>query len=199
LKSPGQANRMLHRTLETLGLRRLRFHDLRHTFASHLVLRGVPLRQIQMLLGHSTISHTERYAHVCDTSLAAAIATLEPPPAVEHATVAAPAMAQAIPAPNINRTQPEPLEHATTSARLGDRSSTGGVRRTYAVDPVTFIEVTAVGAARVGSAAPPPARVGRVTPPRPPTPLPFSRLRDVWSRLKSRVWPPSVRAPAAPG
>ncbi|MCB9542210.1 MAG: tyrosine-type recombinase/integrase, partial [Myxococcales bacterium] len=117
LKSPGQANRMLHRTLETLGLRRLRFHDLRHTFASHLVLRGVPLRQIQMLLGHSTISHTERYAHVCDTSLAAAIATLESPPAMEHATDSAPAMVQATLAPSIDPMQPEPLEHATTGAR----------------------------------------------------------------------------------
>ncbi|MEZ4435766.1 MAG: tyrosine-type recombinase/integrase [bacterium] len=72
--------------------------DLRHTFASHLVLRGVPLRQIQeMLLGHSSISHTERCAYVWDTSLAAAIALQTT--AMEHATVAAPSMAQATAAP----------------------------------------------------------------------------------------------------
>ena len=78
VKNPGQANRRLNRAFDAVGLRRVRFHDLRHSFASHLVLRGVPLRQIQALLGHSSITHTERYAHVCDTTLAAAVSTLEP-------------------------------------------------------------------------------------------------------------------------
>lgn len=39
-------------------------HWLRHTFISHLVMRGVPLRTVQVLAGHSTIAVTEKYAHL---------------------------------------------------------------------------------------------------------------------------------------
>jgi integrase len=46
------------------GLRRIRWHDLRHTFASHLVMANVPLRQVQDWMGHSTIMMTMRYSHL---------------------------------------------------------------------------------------------------------------------------------------
>lgn len=39
-------------------------HRLRHTFCSHLVAAGVPLRTVQVLAGHSSITVTERYAHL---------------------------------------------------------------------------------------------------------------------------------------
>lgn len=45
------------------------FHTLRHTFASWLVMEGVPLYTVQKLLGHESIKTTERYAHLAPDKL----------------------------------------------------------------------------------------------------------------------------------
>ena len=51
--------------LKENGLRRIRFHDLRHSCASLLLKEGVPMKQIQEWLGHSDISTTANiYAHL---------------------------------------------------------------------------------------------------------------------------------------
>jgi integrase len=46
------------------GVRLLRWHDLRHSFASHAMMRGVPIKQVQAWMGHSDITMTMRYAHL---------------------------------------------------------------------------------------------------------------------------------------
>ncbi len=52
------------------------WHDLRHTFASRLVMEGVPLRTVQTLLGHKSITMTERYAHLAPDHQRAAVEKL---------------------------------------------------------------------------------------------------------------------------
>jgi integrase len=46
------------------GIKPIQWHGLRHSFGSHLAMRGVPLKAIQELMGHATIEMTMRYAHL---------------------------------------------------------------------------------------------------------------------------------------
>ena len=48
------------------GVEGLRFHDLRHTFASRLVEKGVDIETVRDLLGHYSITVTQRYTHSND-------------------------------------------------------------------------------------------------------------------------------------
>jgi len=59
--------------VEKAQLPDFRWHDLRHTFASRLVMAGVPLRAVQLLMGHKCIETTLRYSHLGETELHQAV------------------------------------------------------------------------------------------------------------------------------
>lgn len=50
--------------LRRAGIKDFRFKDLRHTFASHFVMRGGTMKELQELMGHKTMNMTMRYAHL---------------------------------------------------------------------------------------------------------------------------------------
>ena len=56
--------RFISRTLTSIGLPWATCHTFRHTFASHLVMAGVPIFTVQRLLGHTHIDTTMIYAHL---------------------------------------------------------------------------------------------------------------------------------------
>ncbi|WP_044890320.1 tyrosine-type recombinase/integrase [Myxococcus hansupus] len=83
---PLTAHRMerpLQRSLRRAGITRevgiIGWHDLRHTYGSHLAMRGIPLKVIQELMGHATIDMTERYAHLSPDTRRNAVRVLDLP------------------------------------------------------------------------------------------------------------------------
>lgn len=62
--------------LERAKIEGFRWHDMRHDFASRLVMAGVPLNTVRDLLGHADIKMTLRYAHLAPGTKAAAVELL---------------------------------------------------------------------------------------------------------------------------
>ena len=56
-------------------------HILRHTFCSHLAMRGAPARAIQELAGHQDLGTTQRYMHLSPAAIENAIRLLDGPTA----------------------------------------------------------------------------------------------------------------------
>lgn len=67
----------LRRACKRAGVRLVGWHVLRHTFASHLVMRGVDIRTVQELMGHSSITQTMAYAHLAPGHRRSAVDVLD--------------------------------------------------------------------------------------------------------------------------
>ena len=61
-----------YRVRREAGIEDVRLHDLRHTFASHAVMNGVPVPVVSRMLGHANVQMTMRYAHLADRDVEAA-------------------------------------------------------------------------------------------------------------------------------
>ena len=59
-------------------IKNFHWHDLRHTFASRLRMKGTPLEDIADLLGHKSLAMTRRYAHLGPNKLHAVVSLLKP-------------------------------------------------------------------------------------------------------------------------
>ena len=63
--SPDSVLKMLHRVLKRAGLPEIRFHDMRHTFATMALQNGVDIKTVSGMLGHYSAGFTlDTYAHV---------------------------------------------------------------------------------------------------------------------------------------
>ena len=60
----GDVKKAFHSALRRAKIQNFHFHDLRHTFASHLVMAGVDITTVSRLLGHKSLTMTLRYAHL---------------------------------------------------------------------------------------------------------------------------------------
>jgi integrase len=67
----------MRKAAEKAGIRKIRMHDLRHTFASNYIIKGGNLVCLQKILGHSTINMTLRYAHLAPDFMAKDIERLD--------------------------------------------------------------------------------------------------------------------------
>ena len=65
-EKPLVIDRLWQRSRTAAGLSDFRFHDLRHTAASHLVMEGAGLREIADILGHKTLAMVKRYSHLTE-------------------------------------------------------------------------------------------------------------------------------------
>jgi len=75
----GDCKHPLRRACRVAGIRQVSWHVLRHSFASHLAMRGVALKAVQELLGHSTMEMTMRYAHLSPDVRRDAVRLLDQP------------------------------------------------------------------------------------------------------------------------
>jgi integrase len=110
--------------VEAAGLRRFRFHDLRHTFGSLLIQRGASLAYVKDQMGHSSIQVTvDTYGHLIPGADIAWVDKLDEP-------AAAPTEAATTPQPSATPAQPAPIEESEESLEVIETNGEPGRTRT---------------------------------------------------------------------
>jgi integrase len=75
--TPEQVSMRFLRACRAAGVEDFKFHDLRHTWASHMRMQGADLHDLMVLMGHSDMRMTTRYAHLSEEHLRAATSRLD--------------------------------------------------------------------------------------------------------------------------
>jgi integrase len=73
----GDVKRSFKTALRKSGIKDFRFHDMRHTLVSHLVMAGVDITTVKELLGHKTLTMTLRYAYLAPSHKVKAVDILD--------------------------------------------------------------------------------------------------------------------------
>jgi integrase len=75
--SESYVSHLFEKIVKEAGIKDFHYHDLRHTFASWLVMKGIDLKTVQELLGHKTFNMTLRYSHLSPEHKKLAVEILE--------------------------------------------------------------------------------------------------------------------------
>jgi hypothetical protein len=125
-ETPLDAKNFYHRVfqpaLQRAGIDNFRWHDLRHTFGSRLVMRGADIRSVQELMGHKTLTMTLRYAHLSTDHRIAVVRLLDTPTRGQTGTKPAPEATSAADTPKVPAAEVIELPQKSLSGPRRDRT-----------------------------------------------------------------------------
>ena len=133
----------LHRVCDRAGITRVSWHTLRHSYATLLCQRGVPLRNVQDLLGHTTIAMTSRYTHAAPSDTARWVYHALVPAKSSHRTSVEPRNGHQVVTNPVGLT-PHPAHR--TQEWPQPTKNPDGESRLFLVDPIGFEAVKQVNA-----------------------------------------------------